>query len=358
MSKSRSQKHKKQGLAPGTPVYTGTQETQLSVVDVFHYSENKIEEKKNILCDPKTLFSCANNTDSVTWIDVSGLSQIDLIEKIGQIFSIHPLILEDIVQVHQRPKFEDYDDTLFFTLKMISWNEKNDGFDFEHVSFVVNSKHLLSFQELAGGDVFEWVRKRLRSNTGKIRKMGSDYLLFSLVDATVDGYFSSLENFSDKIQRLEQRILHNPTESDILEINSLRRDLSSLRKAILPLREALSFLIKTESHLVDKSTEPYWRDLYDHCLFCIDIVENDREVINGLMEIYLSSISHRMNEVMKFLTVFSTLFIPLTFIVGVYGMNFEFMPELHWKSGYVLIWLVMLTLSVSMILWFKKKKWL
>ena len=353
----KNKKVKKQGLSPGTAVYTGDN-LNASVLDVFHYSESFFEESKNIPHDESTIKACSTHQATVTWSDVSGLADVAFIEKIGRLFAIHPLVLEDVVQVNQRPKFEDYDNMLFFTLKMISWKEEEQSFDFEHVSFVLSQNHLLSFQERAGGDVFEWVRKRLRNGTGRMRKLNTDYLMFSLLDATVDGYFSALESFSEKIQNLEFQILHNPSEKDVLAINAIRRELTKARKAVVPVREAINTLIKTESPLIDKSIEPFWRDLYDHCLYCIDIIESDRDVINGLMEIYLSSISHRMNEVMKFLTIFSSIFIPLTFVVGVYGMNFDFMPELRWHYGYFTVLGVMFASTTGMVFWFKKKGWL
>lgn len=354
---TREHKNKKQGLAPGTAVYTGDNLVP-SVMDVIHYSETAIEEIKNLAHDETSIRQCSTHPATVTWSDVSGLADVEFVEKIGRLFSIHPLVLEDVVQVNQRPKFENYENLLFFTFKMISWDAAQEGFNFEHISLILSHNHLLSFQERADGDVFEWVRKRLRNNTGSIRKHKADHLLFSLVDATVDGYFSALDSFSEKIQSLEIQILHHPSKKDVVEINSLRRELTKIRKAVAPLREAINVLIKTESPLINKTTDPFWRDLYDHCLYCIDIIESDRDMINGLMEIYLSSISNRMNEIMKFLTVFSSIFIPLTFIVGVYGMNFDFMPELHWKYGYALTLGGMAALTIGMLLWFKKKKWL
>lgn len=353
--KRRIKKLKKPGLSPGTAVYTGDILTP-SVLDVFRYSETEIHEIKNISHDEIALK--ANTSDQqVTWLDISGLSDVSFIETVGKIFSIHPLVIEDIVQVNQRPKFEDYDSSLFFTLKMVSWDKENENFDFEHVSFVLAKGSLISFQEKSG-DVFEWVRKRLRGGTGRVRKLGPDYLFYCLLDATLDGYFATLEMFSEKAQDLEFQILYKPSQKDIVAINACRRELAALRKAVVPLREAINQLIKAESPLISAATEPFWRDLYDHCLYCIDIIESDRDLINNLMEIYLSTISNRMNEVMKFLTIFSSIFIPLTFIVGVYGMNFDVMPELHWRYGYLLTWIVMSVTTCGMIFWFRKKGWL
>ncbi|HDT12286.1 MAG TPA: magnesium/cobalt transporter CorA, partial [Candidatus Marinimicrobia bacterium] len=288
---------------------------------------------------------------------INGLYDVDMIEKLGTYFHVHPLILEDVLSVNQRPKVEDSGDILFIVLRMLQFDDEKKEIISEQVSFILGKNFLFTFQEKAG-DVFEPVRVRLRQYKGRIRTMGADYLAYTLLDAIVDNYFLVLEKMGDQIENLEELLVNNPTEETLITIHKLKREMIFLRKSVWPLRETINGLERSESSLIQKSTGIYLRDVYDHTIQVIDTVESYRDMVSGMLDIYLSSVSNRMNEVMKVLTVIATIFIPLTFIAGVYGMNFEFMPELGWKWSYPLLWLFMIGVAILMIFYFRKKRWL
>jgi len=289
--------------------------------------------------------------------NINGLYDVDMIEKLGTYFHVHPLILEDVLSVNQRPKVEDSGDILFIVLRMLQFDDEKKEIISEQVSFILGKNFLFTFQEKAG-DVFEPVRVRLRQYKGRIRTMGADYLAYTLLDAIVDNYFLVLEKMGDQIENLEELLVNNPTEETLITIHKLKREMIFLRKSVWPLRETINGLERSESSLIQKSTGIYLRDVYDHTIQVIDTVESYRDMVSGMLDIYLSSVSNRMNEVMKVLTVIATIFIPLTFIAGVYGMNFEFMPELGWKWSYPLLWLFMIGVAILMIFYFRKKRWL
>jgi len=288
---------------------------------------------------------------------LDGIHQLDNIEKIGEHFKIHPLVLEDIMNTGQRPKMEDFNDYLFIVLKMLSYDEEENETKTEQVSLILSSKFVISFQE-SEGDVFDPVRERIRSDRGRIRKMGVDYLAYSLIDAIVDNYFMVLEKIGEKIEDIEDELVKNPTPEVLHTIHRLKRELIFLRKSVWPLREVISRLERWESPLIDKSIDIYLRDVYDHTIQVIDALETFRDMLSGMLDIYLSSISNRMNEVMKVLTIIATIFIPLTLISSIYGMNFKYMPELDWFWGYPLVYTVMLAVSAVMLIYFRRKKWL
>ncbi len=342
------------GLPPGTPIHIGDRKTETLRITVIDYDETNLEER-----EAKSVEECFPFRDkpSVTWINVDGLHDMELIEKMGAHFGLHPLILEGIANTQQRPKLEDLTDYIFVVLKMLYMEETDDSVIAEQVSLVVGSNFVISFQEREG-DVFEQIRERIRNAKGRIRKMGSDYLGYALIDAIVDNYFLVLEKLGDKVEALEDELLPNPRPDTLPSIQGLKRALISLRRSVWPLREVVNGLERGDSALIKKATRVYLRDVYDHTIQVIDTVEALRDTVGGVLDIYLSSVSNRMNEVMKMLTLVATIFIPLTFVAGIYGMNFEHMPELKWPFGYGLVWIVMVTVALFMVFYFKKRRWL
>ena len=294
---------------------------------------------------------------TVTWINIDGIQRIDVIEKIGKHFNLHPLALEDIVNTGQRPKMEDFVDYIFVVLKMLYYDEKERETKAEQLSLVLGPNWVISFQENEG-DVFDPIRERIRADKGRIRKMGADYLVYALIDAVVDNYFLILEKIGEKIEEIEDELVANPAPETLQAIHNLKRQMIFLRKSVWPLREVISRLERWESQLINKSTDIYLRDVYDHTIQVIDAIETFRDMLSGMLDIYLSSVSNRMNEVMKVLTIIATIFIPLTLVAGLYGMNFRYMPELEWPWGYPLVLFFMFAIGVLMLIYFRKKKWL
>jgi len=354
MAKPIKKRSSKAGLPPGTLVHVGEQKVETVRITVIDYDEADFQEKQVATIEECFPFKA---TPTVTWINIDGLHQVDVIDKAGTHFGLHPLILEDILNTGQRPKFEDFDSYAFIVLKMLSYNDQRQRVEVEQVSLVLGSNFVISFQESIG-DVFDQVRDRIRNSKGRIRKMGSDYLVYALADAVVDNYFLILEKLGEKIEFMEEELVADPTEKTLQQIHNLKREMIALRKSVWPLREAVGALERSESSLVNRSTGIYLRDVYDHTIQVIDTIETFRDMISGMLDIYLSSISNRMNAVMKVLTIIATLFIPLTFIAGIYGMNFKYMPELEWHWGYPVVLLVMGVAAAIMLIYFRKKKWL
>lgn len=301
-------------------------------------------------------------SESVTWIDVQGLSNLNILRRIAQLFEIHPLALADIVNVPQRPKFEIHDRHLLFILKMPHLTAA--GFRDEQVSLIIGKNHILSFQEDPTLNSFEAVGERIRQGQGKIRRRGADYLAYTLIDSCIDSYFPVLEHYGDKLARLELKATATPDRTTLSEIHDIKRELLAVRRAIWPLRDATNNLLRDGNAYISKPVRAYIRDSYDHAIQVLDLTEIYRELSSSLIDLYLSSVSHRMNEVVQLLTLVSTIFIPLTFIAGIYGMNFNpntsrwNMPELNWPLGYPLVWLVMVAIASSMIVLFWRKGWL
>ncbi len=341
------------GLAPGSLVYTGTAKSIKPTITVIDYNENELIEK------PLKITACAEykNSPNTSWINIIGIHDEKLIEKLGKQFDIHALVLEDILNIEQRPKFEDYKDYIFFTLKMLSFDEANRKVKYEQVSFILGKTYVISLQEVPG-DVFDPVRDRMRNNKGKVRQKGADYLLYILIDAVIENYYFILEKISDFTEDLEAKVLQDVDEKVLLSIQKLKRDLILLRKSVYPLRESVGQLDRSESILIDASTYSYLKDLYDHTIQTIESVEGYRDIITGLTDVYMTTVSNRMNNVMKVLTIIATIFIPLTFIAGIYGMNFDHMPELHFKWAYPAVWILMIAVTIGMLIFFKKKRWL
>ena len=345
---------KKKGLPPGTLIHVGEEKEQKVISSVIHY--NKKNCHQNVISTLEE-YVLSDQKDEITWINIDGVHQTEIIELIGKNFNIHPLVLEDIVNTDHRPKFEDFGDYLFIILKMIYYNNKGKYIQAEQVSLLVAENYVISFQE-QDGDVFGLIRDRLEKNLGKIRKMKGDYLAYAIIDSIVDNYFTILEEISEKIESMEDHLIINPNPHTLQQIHNMKSDLIFLRKSVWPLREVISSLERRDSKIIAESTQIYFRDIYDHTIQVMDAVESAREMLGSMMDIYLSSVSNRMNEVMKVLTIISTIFIPLTFIAGIYGMNFQFMPELGWKWGYFGALGVMVIIGIIMTLFFKRKRWL
>jgi magnesium transporter len=303
-------------------------------------------------------------SESVSWVDVQGLGSEDVLQRIGQVFKIHPLILEDIVNIPQRPKVEEYDDRLLIITHMVTPKADGKGFISEQVSFVLGKNYLLTVQEEPEHDTFEIVRERIHRNKGSIRTQKADYLSYCLIDTIIDGFFPVLEDYGERLEDLQLEVLTNPNSQSIDSILRVKRELLLLRRAIWPQREAIRILIRDKSALLSDSVRVYFSDCYDHVVQVIDMLETYRELASSLMDVYLSSISMRTNEVMQVLTVISVIFMPLTFIAGVYGMNFNpkaspwNMPELEWSYGYLMCWLLMIVIAGTMIIYFWRKGWL
>jgi magnesium transporter len=342
------------GLAPGTLVHIGERKAETVRITYMDYDEQNIQEKQVASIEECFPFK---STPTVSWINIDGLHDVELTEKLGKEFELHSLILEDILNTGQRPKVEDFDKYIFVVLKMLSYNDKEQTVQLEQVSVVLGPNYVISFQESIG-DVFDQIRDRLRNAKGRIRKMGCDYLMYALLDAIVDNYFAILEKLGERIEFLEEELVADPTGKTLEQIHRLKREMISLRKSVWPLRELISGLERSETSLIKETTEVYLRDVYDHTIQVIDTVESFRDMVSGMLDIYLSSISNRMNSVMKVLTIIATIFIPLTFIAGIYGMNFKYMPELERRWGYPLVLLVMAIVAVVMLSYFRRKRWL
>ncbi len=353
MSDYLIRKSRKTGLPPGTPVYVGEEEPLPAKIEVMSYDEAGYEEKE--VEDVAEIIPDLKSPD-ITWVNVDGLKVSDIIE-IGTSMGFHPLIQEDIVNTEQRPKVEEYDDYIFFVLKMISFDEESGEVDIEQVSFILGDRYLVSFQE-RHGDCFDLIRQRIRENKGIIRKMGSDYLAYSLIDMIVDGYFTVLEKIGDKVEDIEDELVVNPQIDTLHDIYDMKRSMISFRKNVWPLREVISRLDRLGSKLFKETTGVYIRDVYDHTVQVVDAIETYRDLLSGMLDIYLSSISNKMNQIMQVLTIIGTIFIPLTFLAGVYGMNFQYMPELAWRNAYPALWGVMIIITIIMILYFRRRKWL
>jgi magnesium transporter len=335
----------------GALIYTGAsaKKPKIELIDF-----TKADLKERTLRNVEESFPFRDSV-SVSWLNIRGLGDPSIIKKIGDHYGIHPLVQEDILSTNQRPKIEIFDDYVYIVLKMLDYDER--GLDVEQVSIILGQRFVISFQE-KDGDVFEQVRTRIRNGRGNIRKGGNDYLTYALIDAIVDNYFVVLERIGDRISEIEEKLLEPPTPQIVHTIQELKRELLVLRRSVWPLREVLTRFNSNESKLIKKQTEVFVRDVYDHTIEVIDTVEIFRDVVSGMFEIYLSSLSNRMNQIMKVLTVISTIFIPLTFLAGVYGTNFRNLPELEWTYGYFIMWGVMVVIALGMLFYFKRKKWI
>jgi magnesium transporter len=318
------------------------------------YDEARFEEREVKKIEECFVF---RERPTVTWMNVDGLHQVEILEKLGECYGLHPLVLEDILNTDQRPKMEDYGEYIYIVLRDLDYSDKSNEIEGEQISLIVGSNFVFSFQEREG-DTFDPIRDRIRNNKGRIRKMRADYLAYALLDSVVDNYFIILEKLGEKIEGLEEKLVTDPARETLQTIHHLKREMLFLRKGVWPLREVINSLARGESSLVTEPTRVYLRDVYDHTIQTIDTIETYRDMVSGMLDIYLSSVSNRLNSVMKVLTIIATIFMPLTFLAGVYGMNFKFMPELEWRWGYPLVWLIMAGIGISMLIYFRRKKWL
>lgn len=354
MRKYRFRRKQKAGLAPGTLMYTGEhrlERTQITVIDYHASQVRELEVQSVEECFP------FRDSDSVTWINVVGLHDVKPIEKLGAHFKLHPLLMEDVLNTEQRPKLEDYDGYVFIVIKMIRYDRQTLSAEAEQVSIVVGPTYVITFLERPS-DIFDKIRERIRNGKGRIRTMGADYLAYAVIDSVVDHYFVVLEELGQHIEDVEDEVVASPRRATVSVIHGLKRELLLLRRSIWPLREVISQLQREEGNLFGEPLRPFLRDVYDHTIQVIDAVETYRDILTGLLDVYLSSLSNKMNEIMKMLTVIATIFIPLTFIAGVYGMNFKYMPELEWRYGYPAVWIVNLLIAGGMLWYFRRKEWL
>ena len=354
MAKRKQHTNKsKLGMAPGSLLFTGEQKMDHVNIEVMKYDDKEIDEKS--FSDISKAFDYIEASNQVSWINIEGIHDVETIEKVMIHFNIHRLTGEDILSVGQRPKLDDYSNYLHVVLRMFMLVE--DEIEDEQITFILTNRCLITFQEKPG-DVFSFVRRRLHEGKGQIRSRSADYLLYALIDSVVDHYFLILENFGDKIENLEIELLDRPTDDVLKRLHHLRREALQLRRNVYPLREVVSRLEKQEADFINPETRIFVRDLYDHTIQVIETVEVFRDSASGLLDLYMNSISNKMNGIMKLLTIISTIFIPLTFIAGIYGMNFQHMPELGYKYGYFIAMSVMFILAVIMVIFFKRKKWL
>ncbi|MBU1022762.1 magnesium/cobalt transporter CorA [bacterium] len=341
------------GLAPGTLVHVGEEPLRPVTITLIEYDKDNYRQK-----EIKSIDECfpISDTSMKKWINVTGVHNLEIIESIGKHLNLHPLILEDIVNTEQRPRIEDFEDYLYVTLKMLTYDEKDEEIDLEKLSIILGKNYVITFEEKAA-NVLDIIVNRLKSGNTKARIRKSDYLAYSLLDVVVDNYFALLDKLNQLIEHLEDDLVENPTSEVLMDIYELKRELLFLRKSVLPLREIIGSLCRVKTSLIEESTLFYLEDVYDHVRQIMDTVDIYKETISSMMDTYLSSISIKLNDVMKLLTIFASIFIPLTFITGVYGMNFSHMPELDWNFGYYITWIFMLLISVGMLVYFRKKKW-
>ena len=344
----------KAGLPPGTLVFTGEKRLDKVTIQVIDYNEERYQ-----VVDAETVEECLpfKATPTVTWMNVTGLHDVAVIEKFGASFGLHPLLLEDVLSTSQRPKYEDFGEHAFLVAKLPHHKAETNEILMEHLSIVLAKNFVISFQEVPA-DPFEKIRDRIATRKGRIRRAGSDYLAYALLDAIIDHYFVVLESVGDSIEALGEEAVSDPTPGTLRTIQTLKRELNDLRRSIWPLREVVGGFARGESPLIEKSTEVYLRDVYDHTIQVVETIETYRDMVGGMFDTYLSSVSNRMNEVMKVLTMIATIFIPITFIAGIYGMNFHLMPELSKPWGYPVALGAMLCVAVAMLVYFRRKRWL
>lgn len=354
MPRYMKKRSKKAGLPPGTLVYIGDRKPDGVRITILDYDESSFHEM-----DAETVEACFpfKEKPTVTWINVDGIHEAEVIRKLGECYGLHPLVQEDILNTDQRPKMEDYGDYLYIVLKMLSHADKSEEILSEQVSLILGRNFVISFQEGKEGDVFGPIRERIRSGKGRIRKTGADFLAYSLIDAVVDNYFVIMEKLGESIDFLEERLVDRPSPETLHSIHTLKKEMIFLRKSVWPLREVIGAMERGDSLLIHEQTRAYLRDVYDHTIQVIETIETFRDMVTGMLDIYLSSLSNRLNEVMKVLTIIATLFMPLTFLAGVYGMNFRHMPELEWSWGYPAVLGLMSAVTLFMLAYFKRKKW-
>lgn len=344
----------KVGLAPGSVIHVGERLESTGKIRLIEFSKDSFIER-GIETDSELI--TPNDQPMVSWFSITGLHDVDLIERLGREFKIHQLVLEDIVNTHQRPKVEEFDDIIFLVFRVIRFDAESLEFDNEQISLILGKNFILTFEE-SESDLLQPIVRRLKNSRGKFRSQGADYLCYSIIDLIVDHYFLIEDSLDEIVENLEDELLLAPTPDMLNTIQKLKRGMIFVRRAVSPLREVLTGLLRSESNLITESTKIYLRDVYDHTIRVAEGLDTNRDLIAGLLEIYLTSLSNKMNEVMKVLTVFATIFIPLTFLAGVYGMNFDHMPELKWKWSYPVFWSISLATAIGLLIFFRRKKWL
>ncbi len=349
------------GLSPGSFIYTGEKKVEEVKISVIDYNRQHLE--KHVVNRIEDTFPY-NDSDSVSWINIDGLHEVEILQKINEHYEIHPLVIEDILSTNQRPKIEFFDNYIYIVTRMMKYDEKQHVINSEQISLILGKNFVITFQEVEG-DIFDPLRQRIANENGRIRRSGADYLAYAILDIIVDNYFLILDTLGDEIESLDEKVLENASDEGIVkQIHHLKRELLFLRKSTWPLREVISNLQREESKLIKKQTIRFVNDLYDHTIQVIDTVETYREMASGILDLYLTSISNRMNEVMKVLTIIATIFIPLSFIAGIYGMNFDTaispfnMPELGFRYGYLIFWMLTVGIAGGLLIFFRKKRWL
>lgn len=350
----KSRPSRKAGMPPGSVVHVGAENTSDVKMSLLYYNAETAEQK--IIISPE---ECSQYIDrkGITWIHFSGIHNTQFVEGVGKLFNLHPLVIEDIPNTELRPKYDEFDNYVFFTLKNLEYDKESNEINYEQISFVFGKDFVISFQERESA-LFRPITERLMNGISKARCRGTDYLVYLLIDATVDNYYAIAENIEENIEELEDRVMIDVSGKSLSEIQKTKRDLVMLMKSVFPLREAIGKMQRHENPLIHESTHVFLNSVYDHAVHIIESIETQRDILSGLMDIYLTNISNRMNSVMKVLTVIATIFIPLTFIAGVYGMNFQYFPEIGWKWGYAFFWGLCVACVCIMIVYFRKKKWL
>jgi len=341
-------------MPPGTLVHVGDTEQASTKITLIDYSRENLEDKPISSVEEIAQY---RDRDTVTWLNVDGLENVDLVGSIGQMLGIHPLVLEDILNTHQRPKFEEHDDYLYVVLNNLSLINDDFSVSYEQVSLLVLNNFIVTFKEKKD-DTFRPLKQRLNNSKGRIRNLGADYLAYAILDTIVDRMFALLDSLDDIVESTEEKLLAHTDKDTLATIQRLKRELIYLRKSVSPLRELFSAMLRSDSTLVHEKTHIYLRDVYDHVLRIAESIDTYRDMLSGLLDIYMSSVGNKMNEVMQVLTVFASIFIPLTFIAGIYGMNFEYMPELKWRWAYPVLWVAFVSISIALLVYFRKKKWL
>ena len=342
----------KLGAPPGTLLHIGRHKPASATIRQITYGPEQLDE--STIADLAD-YQATGDTGQINWLNVDGVADPAVVASLGAVYDLHPLVMEDILNTDQRPKVEEYPGYLYIVLRMLQFDSDRQQIHSEQLSLVLGKDYVLSFQERPG-DVFEGVRERLRAGR-RIRFMRSDYLTYALLDAVVDHYFEMLEYIGEQVEELEDQVIAAPGPDTLARMHHYKREMLLLRKSIWPLRELLSRLARDENPLISEETRLYLRDVYDHVIHVMDSIDTIRELLVSMLDLYLSSVSKRTNEIMKVLTIFASLFMPLTFIVGVYGMNFDVMPELRWVWGYPTVMLVMLALVVGLLLYFRRRRW-
>lgn len=355
MSESLSYASAKSGMPPGSLVHVGDVLVDQTILSVIDYSKDVLQEAQIESVEELLRF---RDSDTVTWVIVEGLANVDVVARIGEIFGIHQLVLEDILNTHQRPKFEEYEGYLFIVLKGLIASGEQFSVDYEQISLLVLENFVITFKEKRDDLLFP-VQQRIRTSKGRFRSLGSDFLTYSILDAIIDQNFVLIDSLDEAITVQEDELLSGNSSSATLNaIQRLKRDIVLIRRYVSPVRQMINTILRSESPLIKEQTQIYLRDVSDHAVRIIESIELHRDIISGLLEIHISSVNNRMNEVMKVLTVFASIFIPLTFLTGIYGMNFDYMPELKWRWGYPVLWLAFIAIPTVLLVYFRRKKWL